>query len=164
MAHHFMLYWRPETVEQHLACDFLLRNAGSNQLHEVQAGDVLWIVTTGEADTLGLAGRLSVGEVVSLAEAQKLLGTNDLWPSRYHALATQGTAEPMRGIGLVDIADYLTLADNGASRLTVRDGSVQLEELRKMRVLSGDSAALLEQVWSESTPMRERSNAKRSRS
>ncbi len=122
---------------------------------------MLWIVTTGEADTPGLAGRLSVGEVVSLTEAQKRLGTNNLWPSRYHALAKQGTAELMRGIGLVDVAEQLTFADNGAIGLTVRDGSVCLEELKQIRTLSAGSAALLERTWRESTRVPAQSNSVR---
>ena len=98
MSRHFMLYWRPETVEWHLAHNYLLENAGSNQLDRVAPGDTLWIVTTGESYSLGLAGRLIVGEVVSLAEARWRLGIDDLWQSRYHALAAPGTAERMRGV------------------------------------------------------------------
>ncbi len=56
MSRHFMLYWLPETVESHLNENYLLNHAGSNQLDRAAAGDVLWIVTTGKADELGLAG------------------------------------------------------------------------------------------------------------
>ncbi len=161
MSHHFMLYWKPETVEHHLARDFLLTNAGSSQLHCLQAGDVLWIVTTGEADTLGLAGRLSVGQVVSLEEARRRLGTDDLWLSRYHALAGRGTAELMRGVSLTDFAGQLIFADDGAPGLTVTDGSVRPKELKKMRTLSAESAALLERTWRESTRTPAQSNTVR---
>ena len=148
MPRHFMLYWKPATVEHHLACDFLLRNAGSSQLARVDPGDTLWIVTTAEGDLLGLAGRLCVGAVVSLAEARRRLGTDDLWPSPFHALARPGSAEPMRGISLEDIAADLKFTGSAIDCLTVaRDGSVNPIELKTMLELSPDSAALLERVW-----------------
>lgn len=150
MARHFMLYWRLETVEWHLAHDYLLENAGSNQLDHASPGDTLWIVTTGEADSLGLAGRLVVGEVVSLDEARRRLGVDKLWPSRYHALAAPGTTEPMRGVSLLDVAGQLRFDDAAASELTIIDDRVQLEELTQMRVLSAESVSLLTRAWSPS--------------
>ena len=148
MARHFMLYWRPETVERHLACDFLLRNAGSNQLDRVNAGDTLWIVTTGESYQLGLAGRLRVGSVVNLAEAKRRLGTEDLWGARFHALASPSTAQKMRGLSLAEVAAALRFVGGAIERLTVKDaGEVHPSELRTMLELSAQSAALLERLW-----------------
>src|SRR5687767_14948375 len=107
MSRHFMLYWKPETVDRHLNENYLLNHAGSNQLDRVSPGDVLWIVTIAEADELGLAGRLQVGEVVGIDEARVRLNRDDLWHSRYHALAAPNTAAPMRGISLYDTAEQL---------------------------------------------------------
>ncbi len=84
---------KPSSVTWRLP--YLLTNAGSSQLSCVLPGDVLWIVTTGESHSLGLAGRLRVGEIVTLMEARRRLLTDDLWPSPYHALAQPGTAELM---------------------------------------------------------------------
>lgn len=74
MSRNFLLYWRPETVEQHLNENYLLNHAGSNQLNRVVASDVLWIVTTGEADEVGLAGRLCVGAVVKSCRSAAAIG------------------------------------------------------------------------------------------
>lgn len=148
MARHFLLYWLPETVERHLNEDYRLDHAGSNQLDRVVPGDILWIVTTGEADELGLAGKLQVGEVVSLIEARRRLGRNDLWESRWHALAAPGTARKMCGISLFDSASELRFVDDGASQLMVSaHGGVAPEELRRMRELGSESGRLLSRLF-----------------
>lgn len=145
-----MLYWRSDTVERHLNENYLLNHAGSNQLNRVSQGDVLWIVTTGEADELGLAGRLKVGAVVSLAEAQIRLGRRDLWSSEYHALAAPGSARRMCGISLIEIADQLRFTDPGGQKqlLVSAGGGVDPVQLRRMRALDNRSAAILSEVFS----------------
>ncbi len=151
MSRNFMLYWLPETVESHLNENYLLNHAGSNQLNRAAAGDVLWIVTTGEADELGLAGRLQVGAVVSLAEAKRRLGRNDLWASRWHAIAATGTARRMCGSSLIDVAHQLRFVDTGATQLFVSaHGGVSSDQLRKMRVIDEESSRLLSQIFNQS--------------
>ena len=148
MARNFLLYWRPETVESHLNDNYLLNHAGSNQLGRAQAGDVLWIVTTGEAGELGLAGRLKVGAVVSLDEACRRLGRSDLWQSRYHALAAPGTARPMCGLSLLEVAPELRFVDEGTDRLEISShGGVSAGQLRRMRELDAASSRLLATVF-----------------
>jgi hypothetical protein len=111
---------------------------------------VLWIVTTGEADELGLAGRLRVDAVVSLEEAHRQLGRSDLWASRYHALAAPGTARRMCGASLIDVAQELRFVDAGADRLFVSvHGGVSVEQLRTMRELDAASARVLSAVFSQ---------------
>ena len=152
MTRHFILYWRPETVEHHLACDFLLRNAGSSQLGRVGVDDALWIVTTGEGDELGLAGRLRVGAVVTLAEAKRLLGTEDLWPSPLHALSPPGAAEPMRGVTLAGVAADLRFVGEAVERFVVTgDGEVHPRQLITMLEVTPESAAVLERLWLKSS-------------
>lgn len=151
MPRNFLLYWLPETVESHLNENYLLNHAGSNQLNRAAVGDVLWIVTTGEADELGLAGRLRVGAVVSLAEAKRRLGRRDLWASRWHALAAPGTTRRMCGISLINIAAELRFVDAGADRLIVSNhGGVPADQLRRMRELDARSSRLLTAVFSQS--------------
>lgn len=105
----------------------------------------------GEADELELAGRLRVGAVVSLAEAQRRLGRNDLWASRYHALAVPGTARRMCGASLINVAEQLRFVDAGANRLFVSaHGGVSVEQLRGMRELDAASAGLLSAVFNQS--------------
>ena len=149
MARNFLLYWRPETVESHLNDNYLLNHAGSNQLSRAAAGDVLWIVTTGEADELGLAGVLKVGAVVSLAEACRRLGRNDLWASRWHALAAPGTARRMCGLSLSEIAGELRFVDDGTNGLLLSPhGGVLPEQLCRMRELDAFSVRLLREIYS----------------
>ncbi len=151
MARNFLLYWRPETVESHLSENYLLDHAGSNQLNRAAAGDTLWIVTTGEADELGLAGKLQVGAVVSLAEAKRRLGRNDLWASRWHALSAAGTARRMFGLSLIEIAHQLRFVDAGAAQLFVSaHGGVSSDQLRRMRELDGASGRLLSRMFNQS--------------
>lgn len=151
MSRNFLLYWLPETVESHLNENYLLNHAGSNQLNRAVAGDVLWIVTTGEADELGLAGRLQVGAVISLAEAQRRLGRNDLWASRWHALAAPGTARRMCGLSLIDVAHELRFVDAGADHLFVSiHGGVSSNQLRTMRELDEASGRILSQTFKQS--------------
>ena len=151
MSRNFLLYWLPETVESHLNENYQLNHAGSNQLNRAAAGDVLWIVTTGEADELGLAGRLEVGAVVSLEEAMRRLGRNDLWAARWHALAAPGTARRMFGMSLIDVAAELRFIDEGADRLVVSNhGGVSAVQLRRMRELDGQSSRLLSAVFNQS--------------
>jgi hypothetical protein len=151
MSRNFLLYWLPETVERHLNENYLLNHAGSNQLNRAAAGDVLWIVTTGEADELGLAGRLEVGAVVSLAEAKRRLGRNDLWASRWHALAAGVTARRMCGSSLIDVAHQLRFVDSGTTQLFVSaHGGVSSDQLRKMRVIDEKSSRLLSQIFNQS--------------
>ncbi len=150
MARNFLLYWLPETVESHLNENYLLNHAGSNQLNRAAPGDVLWIVTTGEADELGLAGRLQVGAVVTLEEAKRRLGRNDLWASRWHALAAPGTARRMCGISLIDVATELRFVDAGADRLIVSNyGGVSSDQLCRMRELDVASGRLLSQAFNQ---------------
>lgn len=155
MARNFLLFWRPETVNSHLMENYLLNHAGSNQLSRAAAGDVLWIVTTGEGDELCLAGRLKVGAVVSLAEAKRRLGREDLWASRYHALAAPGSARRMCGLGLIEIAHELRFVDAGATHLFVSArGGVTSEQLRTMRELDDFSSRLLSDVYNAGQLMR----------
>lgn len=144
LTRNFLLYWRPKTVERHLVSRFLLENAGSNQLGRVAPRDTLWIVTTGEAHDLCLVGRLRVGEVVTLKEAHARLGTSDLWPSRYHALAAPGTAEPMRAVSLSDVVHRLRFINSAARQFSISSfGGVHPEQLRVMRELDQPSCTLL---------------------
>ncbi len=142
---------RASINEPQLNENYLLNHAGSNQLNRAAAGDVLWIVTTGEADELGLAGKLKVGAVVSLAEAKRRLGRNDLWTSRWHALAAAGTARRMCGSSLIDVAHQLRFVDTGATQLFVSaHGGVSSDQLRKMRVIDEESTRLLSQIFNQS--------------
>jgi hypothetical protein len=148
MSRNFMLYWLPQTVESHLNENYRLNHAGSNQLNRAATGDTLWIVTTGEAGELGLAGRLQIGSVVSFDEACRRLGRTDLWQSRYHALAASGTAQRMCGASLLEIASELRFVDDRADRLNLdQNGGISIDQLRRMRELDERSSRLLAHVF-----------------
>jgi hypothetical protein len=147
MARNFLLFWLPETVEFHLSCNYLLRNVGSSQIQRVSAGDTIWIVTSTEGFELGLAGRLRVGDVVPLAVAKQLLQTNDLWHSDYHALAEDGTAERMKGIGMGFDAEQLRFIDGQPDRFLIHNGQINPNQLKRMRELDSSSVQLMEEIW-----------------
>jgi hypothetical protein len=144
---HFLLYWRPETVEFHLSHNFLLRNVGSRQIQRASGGDTIWIITSTEGFELGLAGRLWVGEIVSRSIAEIRLQTTDLWASEYHALAAQGTSEYMRGIGMGFNAAALRFADGQPDRFMVVDGQISPDQLKRMREVTADSINILQNLW-----------------
>ena len=147
MARNFLLYWLPETVDFHLNSNYLLRNVGSSQIQRVTAGDTLWIVTTSEGFSLGLAGRLRVGDIVPLAVAKQLLQTDDLWHSEYHALAEVGTAERMSGVGLGFNVQKLRFIDGQPDRLLTHNGKINPAELKRMRELNSASSKLMKEIW-----------------
>ncbi len=147
MARNFLLFWLPETVEFHLNCNYLLRNVGSSQIQRVLAGDTIWVVTTSEGFELGLAGRLRVGEIVPLAVAKQILQTNDLWHSEYHALATNGTSERMKGIGMGFDAEQLRFVDGQPDRFLIHNGQINPDQLKRMRELDSSSVQLMEEIW-----------------
>ncbi len=147
MARNFLLFWLPETVEFHLSRNYLLRNVGSSQIQRASAGDTIWVVTTSEGFELGLAGRLRVSEIVPLAVATQRLQTNDLWHSEYHALAEEGAAELMKGIGMGFDAEELRFVDGQPDRLTIHNGQTNPDQLKRMRELDSSSVQLMEEIW-----------------
>jgi len=83
---HFLQYWkyRPD-YEQ-----IMLDHTPSDQLDKVHPGDIIWVITI-RAHRLYLLGSIVTLQVVSQQEAERRLGTKDLWPARLHAIAKAPT-------------------------------------------------------------------------
>lgn len=153
MSRHFLCYWRLRQVQYKLAMsDLKLDHAAGEQLGKVRIGDVLWIVTT-QGGHLFLVGRLQVGKVVDEETAKRELGDCDLYEATWHVIAQPGTTELLRSLGeetnLVAIASHLRfLSKTGHDRLMIKnDGTIDPMQLRALRLLSEESAQLLNAWW-----------------
>ena len=149
MTQDLLSYWKPETADANLEQGGLLNHAASNQYHRVHARDTVWIVTV-RAGELRLLGRIHVGQVTDGAQAAKALGTRDLWEADFHILAEPGSAHTIQDIPIAPLAPHLRfLSRTGNDRLVVSNGNVNPQQLQTMRVLSPDSAALLEEALAD---------------
>jgi serine/threonine protein kinase len=146
LREHWLLYWRPDTVDKHSGC---LDYAASGQFAKrgVQPGDVVWIVTAREG-ILFLVGRLSVGSVVDGERAEERLGRGDLWDAEAYALAEPGSAESLVNISLTECVEQLEFASTSSPRLTLKHGLVNAQQLQAMRQVVPAAARLLTLVYS----------------
>ncbi len=135
----YLSYCRPDTVARVLGqfCD----HWAGDQLVKVRPGDHLWIVTFDEK--LFLCGHMVVADVVSRREAERRLGTDDLWEAKYHALATPGHRELIRRVDISSRALELRF-QGGRDRLP---SDFSASNLQTMRLLSPESTALLRKEW-----------------
>ncbi len=149
MPKHFFQYWKPKQVDLNLEVDPTLRHTGSEQLYRVSKGDFILIVTVRPKGRLSLVGRMHVGKVTNQEEAGKRFGPN-VYKASYHAIAKDGTEEPLREIDITDIATRLRFISTAKrDRLTVENGRIDGKQLQAMRELTPDSALLLESTWRE---------------
>lgn len=119
-------------------------------------GDTLWIVRCPGENELELLGRIVIGRIVGRAEAEAALGRADLFcratqsrkkkgrdaPGQF-VLAKSGTVDWVRKSDISDIAATLRFvgpSDRLARRFTG-------QHFQTLRILSGDSAILLEDCW-----------------
>jgi tetratricopeptide (TPR) repeat protein/protein-tyrosine phosphatase len=148
-GNHYLLYWQERSVIDHASNELPLDVVASNGLFGVEAGDTLWIVTLTQDRELFLAGRLIVGEIVEYEEAMRRMPDAGLWQTEYYAFPEPGTEEFIRPIPLTEIAEQLRFDDEN-DRLTIRDGQINPQQLRKRRKLTPESAELVTDLWNES--------------
>lgn len=146
---HYLLYWQERSVLDHAANEVPLDVVASNGLFGVEQGDTLWIVTLTQERELFLAGRLVVGEIVEHEEAIRRMPDAGLWQAEYYAFPEPGTEEFIRPLPLTEIAEELRF-DDVNDRLTIRDGQINPQQLRKRRKLTPESAELVTSTWEES--------------
>ena len=145
---HYLQYWKPESAAVSFSRSARkLRYAASNQYKSVQKGDVLWIVTANDDKHLVLIGRILVDEVAGRSRASALLGTSDLYPKEYYAIADQSRAEPMRRIDLTPIVRDLEFKSKRVRLEVGINGDVKAQQLQSIRKLSPASARLIESLW-----------------
>jgi hypothetical protein len=140
----FLQLWHHTTADWHLAEEWFLRHAGSEQFYRVKPNDTVWVVTVYPPGELVLLGRLRVGECTDLEGAKRRLGTDDVWEAKHHVIAKPGTEEPSREVDLTDIARQLRFRSKVNDRLEVTDGFVRAQQLQTMRELTPESATMLE--------------------
>jgi hypothetical protein len=143
MPSDYTIYWKPDTVRRIEGRP--LRYAASRQLDGVQLGDRLWVISVDEGQLL-LIGVITVGTLTEAAEAQTLLGTDELWPSTYYAIARAGTEMEGRRIPAHTIAEELRFDSPEADRLTLMNGSVDGRQFQSMRKLRDSSVRRLEEL------------------
>lgn len=150
MPRQLLAYWRPDTADRELARDQPLNHAASEQFERASVGDTLWIVTVRSGE-LFLLGKLIIGTLTDAAGAQAILGTTDLWEADHHVIAEAGTAVIPREVSLTAVASRIRFESATSSHLTVADGRVNAQELQTMRVLTPESATLLQEQLSQSS-------------
>lgn len=116
----------------------------------VGPGDVLYVAYL-EHGALHLIGRLPVAHIVDQQRAEELFDA-PVWPAPFHAIGPDG--DPM-AFGLEvpdDVIERLCFDRKvgGPSRLERSfDGSISGQSLQRIRRLTADSAALLDEVLAE---------------
>jgi hypothetical protein len=116
----------------------------------VEIGDVLYVAYL-ERGMLHLVGRLPIAEIVDQRRAEELFDA-PVWRASFHAVGPDG--DPM-AFGLVvpdDVIERLRFsrASGEPSRLERSfDGSISGQSLQRIRRLTPDSAALLDEVLAE---------------
>jgi hypothetical protein len=143
MARFFLVYWKREQIATAVA-DGLLDHAASEQLASVRPGDTLWVGGPGRSRDIVTIGPLRVGDVVGQREAERRLSYPP-WQAKYHALCKPGEATVTREVSLGAVLDRLTFVSKKSPVLNLRK-TVALQ-LQRIRELTPESAALLEQVW-----------------
>ena len=140
MTRDYLSYWRSDTIDQ-LPDPFVLSHGASNQYYRVSKGDTVWIVTVRDGE-VQLVGNIQVDLVTTYDEAKIRLGTDNLWPAKYHIFSTKEEVMTSCDLSISDIADQLRFDDDN-DRLYPDNGLVDPEQLRVMRPLTPESALLL---------------------
>jgi hypothetical protein len=84
----------------------MLDHTPSDQLGKVHPGDTFWVVTI-RGRRLYLLGPIVTLQVVSQREAERRLGTKDLWPALLHAIAKPATIVKAKFLDLTPVARRL---------------------------------------------------------
>ncbi len=153
----FTHYWEGNTCDAMFAdeLDGEMLNHTAGKLFTqrgVGPGDKVYVVNNLRGN-LVLIGRLEVDKIVSQAEAERLLGDNNLWDAPEHVIAKPGTATPMRFQRIVPIELTKQLMFQGAKGFEPpkfeQDDRLDRQTLRGVRRLSDGSARLLESQLAE---------------
>ena len=164
MPRDLLSYWKLATAIANLDRGGLLRHSASNQYSRVKVGDTVWIVIV-RSQRLSLLGRILVGRVTDAIGAAKALRTTDLWNARSHIIAKRGTALPIQEIPIAGLAGRLRFDSQGGNDLlVVKNRAINAQQLQTMRILTRDSAALLQKALERCEPCKRRKAAPRSES
>jgi hypothetical protein len=152
----YMAYWKTDQVKAALEeaeQGVLLDHAASQQFGKVRPGDTVWIVNI-ERHThkFLLVGRIEVRVVCGQRAAERDRGRGALFEAPFHILAIPGSEEPARKIPLDPVARRLRfVSPEPSDRLTLVDGRVDQQQVRRLRELAPDTVDLFEQLWREAS-------------
>jgi len=133
-----------------------IERAGSNQFssRRVAAGDDLYFVNLFQGE-VRLLGALTVGEVIGRKEAERRFG-KDIWDADEFAVAAPNSARPFAFRSVPgDIVSRLRFV-SGEKEQGVRrnaSGGINEQTLRGVRVLTKESAELLETLLEDEVPV-----------
>lgn len=142
----YLSYWKPATVKHQTG--ILLDHSASDQYGSIQRGDTVWLVTVWQGGHLVLLGRIRVDVITGQREAERRLGTDDVWHAKYHIFPSAGDAKRMREVELSDVAELLRF-ESKHDRLNVKEGRVDAKQLQSMRRLTPETASILRTLWGE---------------
>jgi hypothetical protein len=168
---HYLQGWDRRTAYDHLEPGSRLGHTAGAQFSKpfepIRPGDVLWVVFV-DSGALHLLGRLLVagrgehrkrfslaghrdGVIFTQHEAERILGSRDIWPASEHLLAQPGTDEPLRDISVAGhvVRKLRFQTSAGITRAKIAaSGAVSGQAFRSVRLLTPESAALLQDIWS----------------
>lgn len=150
MSAHYVYYSKPSQAELdlsiHDADGIPLDHWSSAQFKKLRAGDQLWIVTIAEGRLL-LIGHLAVHQMLTFQQAAKYVGRDDLYDATYHAVCEPDHAEHMEVLDIHELAPALRFESANDKLVFAEDGLLAAQQMQSMRRLTGESVAMLEDIW-----------------
>ncbi len=143
MCKHFLLYWKPKTVDYHLGK--ILYYTTSQQLRRCNIGDTLWIVSVRKGN-LFLVSKLLINKITDQNEIKKIFNTPCLFEANYYAINIDNT-EIVQEINLKEITENLRFESKYNDRFILKNGLVDAKQLQQIRSLTPESIVLLENQW-----------------
>jgi hypothetical protein len=134
----YMAYWRSDQVRM------ALEDAADGQGIDHAASEQFLLV-----------GRIEVAAVVGQREANRVLRERygpdyDVYRASHHLLAIAGSEQPAREIPLDPVASRLRfVSPSPRDRLSIENGRVDAQQVRRLRELAPDTKDLFERLWRE---------------
>ena len=158
----FLVFWPPNTKSGIHRSERQEHWAGGN-LKFVHVGDTLWIVKVESNGCLTLLFPLVVGWHCyhedprhATKEAAQKFGNDDIWFSKCHVIARQGTEQIAKRVDITKHAKSLRfISKAGKDRLHLsKHGRIDLsgrhkQQIRSVRKLTDDSIGILREIWRE---------------
>lgn len=148
LCHWQKRFWRGDVNVEHEP----IRASGSNRfgVRRVRRGDVIFVVSQSEGQLM-LGGRLTVGKIVSRAQAVRTLKDDGLYDASDWAIALKGSGSPLRLHRRLapDVSRQLMFVSEGNEPRPIAFTSrtkLDRQSTRGVRELTPESAALLERI------------------
>lgn len=150
MANAYLAYWKQGQFQEAYR-EPTLQSVGSDQFRRrgIPVGSRLWIVNAPTTHTLATIGYLDVARFLSRSQASKELG-GKVFNAAWHAFGKPGAGVRPKIVDLTPVAKRLRFAGTDRDRLALGGDAEPLgAQLRQMRLLTPDSAALLRKVFGD---------------